>query len=724
MDDLTADPPIRLGRAALPPPAPLEMPDQALARRPDPPASLGSDPGSRLMRLVLFCGSATVTALLGHEMYMVLSGGETGWIAYLMVALFLVNIGWISLGTCSTVLGLLFAPGSARPSRQPDAQPDAQGAAISTALLVPIYNEDTASVVGAARATLRQLDLAGCADPFNVFLLSDTTRPDVWLTERRLVDAARAEPLMAAKLFYRHRLRNRERKAGNIRDWVERWGGAYEAFIVLDADSLMEADAIVELARRMAADPRAGLIQTAPRLIGARTPLARVQQFATRVYGPVQAAGLAAWFGNAGSYWGHNAIVRTRAFAAAAGLPTLSGGPPFGGLILSHDFVEAALLRRAGWAVRLAPDIQGSYERGPPNLVELVARDRRWCQGNLQHLRLLGTAGMHPLGRLHLAMGAMSYIASPLWMMFLLAGMALALYSSLVPPEYFTDEWSLFPKWPQFDAQRAIMLFGACMAVLFAPKLLGLAVFLAEPAARGHRWRAMIGFVVETVLSALLAPVLMLTQTRAIFQIVTGRDSGWNIQSRDAASVPWRVLLRVHRSHVLVGLVLALAAGAISASLLAWMTPAIAGLVLSVPLAALLASRRAGDFLARHGILVTPEDTAEPAIARAAAAASVEAEAETTARPSSVLADPRALADHISALDTATARRPGEPDATFANALLRLSDGTGLAELDDREVHALLSEPEFLRRVARGDVPGWSAFRAHRTAEMRAAAER
>ncbi len=227
------------------------------------------------------------------------------------------------------------------------------------------------------------------------------------------------------------------------------------------------------------------------------------------------------------------------------------------------------------------------------------------------------------------------------------------------------------------------------------------------------------------VLSALLAPVLMLTQTRAIFQIVTGRDSGWNIQSRDAASVPWPVLLRVHRSHVLVGVVLALAAGAISASLLAWMAPAIAGLLLSVPLAALLANRRAGDFFARHGILVTPEDLAEPDIVRAAAAASAGAGTETApACPGSVLADPGALADHISALDAATARRPGEPDPTFARALLRLSDGTDVGELDDREVHALLSEPDFLRRVARGDVPGWKALPSAATAGLHPPADR
>ena len=200
--------------------------------------------------------------------------------------------------------------------------------------------------------------------------------------------------------------------------------------------------------------------------------------------------GLRAWFGNAGNYWGHNAIIRTRAFADCGGLPELPGKPPFGGLILSHDFVEAAFLRRGGYAVRMADDLAGSYEHAPPNLIELAARDRRWCQGNLQHTRLLGTAGLHPLSRLHLFMGVMSYLASPLWLLFLLAGMSLALHAYLVPPDYFLDRWSLFPDWPRIDPERAMVLFGLCMLVLFAPKLLGTAAFLGDPAARGLRLRS------------------------------------------------------------------------------------------------------------------------------------------------------------------------------------------------------------------------------------------
>ena len=345
---------------------------------------------------------------------------------------------------------------------------------------MPTYNEDPAAIFGAACAMMRDLHARGAGEAFDLFLLSDTTRADVWLDEQALADAARADPEIGARIFYRHRGRNLRRKAGNIADWVERWGSAYPFMLVLDADSLMEATCIIELARRMEADETLGILQTAPQLIGGATPLARVQQFASRVYGPVLTRGLRAWFGDAGNYWGHNAIIRTEAFADCGGLPELPGKPPFGGLILSHDFVEAAFVRRGGYAVRMADDLPGSFEHAPPNLIELAGRDRRWCQGNLQHARLLGTAGLHPLSRLHLFMGVMSYLASPLWLLFLLAGMSLALHAYLVPPDYFLDRWSLFPDWPRIDPERAMALFGICMLVLFAPKLFGAAAFLRE----------------------------------------------------------------------------------------------------------------------------------------------------------------------------------------------------------------------------------------------------
>ncbi|MFO1144571.1 MAG: glucans biosynthesis glucosyltransferase MdoH, partial [Amaricoccus sp.] len=425
-------------------------------------------------------------------------------------------------------------------------------------------------------------------------------------------------------------------------------------------------------------------------------------QFASRIYGPVLTRGLRAWFGNAGNYWGHNAIMRTKAFAECGGLPELPGKPPFGGLILSHDFVEAAFVRRGGWAVRMADDIPGSYEHAPPNLIELASRDRRWCQGNLQHVRLLGTSRLHPLSRLHLAMGVMSYLASPLWLLFLLSGMALALHAYLVPPDYFLDRWSLFPDWPRIDPERAMALFGVCMLVLYAPKLFGTAAFLRSRDSRGLRGRTLLGVLAELVLSALVAPIMMLVQTGSVLQILTGRDSGWSAQARDADRVPWPLLWRFHRRHMLVGLLLGVIAGAISWRLLAWMSPALLGLILAVPLSGFMGSAAAGRWLARMGMLVTPEERDPPPLAADAdrEAAELRERCRVPDGLPGLIADPAAFQRHLDWLDGPTARRPGEPDASLGAALLKLADGLGVERLDAKESFAVLASGPTLADLA------------------------
>ena len=335
----------------------------------------------------------------------------------------------------------------------------------------------------------------------------------------------------------------------------------------------------------MEADETLGILQTAPQLIGAATPLARVQQFASRVYGPVLARGLRAWFGNAGNYWGHNAIIRTRAFADCAGLPELPGKPPFGGLILSHDFVEAALVRRGGYAVRMADDLTGSYEQAPPNLIELAARDRRWCQGNLQHIaaaRRRRPASAQPAAPRH-GGDVLSRLAalarcscSPAWRW--------RCTPTWCRPTTSSNRWSLFPDWPRIDPERAMALFGLCMLVLYAPEAL-----------RRRRLPARARLARAAPPHALRRP----GRDRALGAGRADHDAGADElggaesspaataagtpQARDADRVPWSLLWRFHRRHVLAGLLLAAAAGAISWRLLAWMSPALVGLVLRRP---------------------------------------------------------------------------------------------------------------------------------------------
>jgi membrane glycosyltransferase len=364
----------------------------------------------------------------------------------------------------------------------------------------------------------------------------------------------------------------------------------------------------------MARRPEAGLIQTVPRLVGADTLFARLQQFAVGVYGPVVAAGFAAWYQKSGNYWGHNAIVRTRAFAGAAGLPSLSGRPPLGGHVLSHDFVEAAFLRRAGWHVLMHPHLLGSYEGCPPTLIDVAIRDRRWAQGNLQHLRIVGTRGMPWVSRLHLGMGAYAYVSSVLWALSLLVGVVLSLQSAYTLPVYFTETKTLFPVWPVIDSAKAFYLFLVTIAVLLLPKILGVLAAALRPATDAPRpglGIVLAGSLVEILLSILIAPILMLVQTRAIFEILAGSDSGWSAQRREGGAHMLASLLKFHAGHVATGAVLAVACLLASLYVTAWMGPIIAGLLFSVAIS-YFTSRTAPGWLAK--VLSTPEDIDPPSI--------------------------------------------------------------------------------------------------------------
>jgi membrane glycosyltransferase len=328
--------------------------------------------------------------------------------------------------------------------------------------------------------------------------------------------------------------------------------------------------------------------------------------------------GLSVWMGRDGNYWGHNAIIRTKAFADHAGLPDLKGRPPFGGHILSHDFVEAALVRRAGWAVYMLPDLGGSYEESPPSLIDLSARDRRWCQGNLQHMRVITAKGLKLPTRQHFATGIMSYLASPFWLFQLIVGIALVLQTTYIRPEYFSRDFRLYPIWPRFDPERALTLFAITMGILLAPKVFGLILMLLrgrDRRASGGGIRLIISSTIEMILSALLAPILMLIQSGSVFQILLGRDTGWQPQRRDDGSIPLRDIVRRHKAHTVLGALAGVSAFMIATSLFLWMSPTILGLLLAIPLSWLSGQLGAGLALKRLGLLMTPEESNPPPIA-------------------------------------------------------------------------------------------------------------
>ena len=698
----------RPGRAAalgMPPESTLAMPEQDLRTAPARRVPVTRGPAPLAARAFVFGAAAALTAYGAREMYEVVSVSGTTILQWALLVLFTLNFSWIALAFTSAVLGLAIL------LRRPAPHPRPAALAARTAVVMPVYNESTARTFGALEAMIRDVHATGHGASFDWFVLADTTRPDAWVAEERAFLALRDRVSGIASVHYRRRPKNHHRKAGNIADFVTRWGGAYEHMLVLDADSLLTGDCIVTLAAAMEADPDAGIVQSLPLIVNRNTLFARLQQFAARVYGPVIATGLAAWSGRDGNYWGHNAIIRTRAFAESCGLPDLPGKPPFGGHILSHDFVEAALIRRAGWSVYMLPALAGSYEESPPSLIDVAVRDRRWAQGNLQHARVIGARGLALASRQHFATGIAGYVASPLWLAQLVVGIAIALQVAYVRPDYFGGDFQLFPTWPRFDPIRALNLFGLTMAVLLAPKAFGLVLALADRTVRracGGGPRLVASAVLEVACSAMLAPVAMLIQSGSVSQILAGRDTGWNPQRRDDGSIPLRDIVRRHLWHTLLGVVTAVGAFSIATSLALWMSPTILGFLLAIPISWASGQLAIGLWLRRRGLLVTPEETDEPAIIGAARLRQDANEAEgfdDAEAVSAVLADPGLMEAHLAMLPPAAGgRRQIVPERELAAAKIRESDRPeeAIAWMTPGERMAVLCDRGLLASLAKG----------------------
>jgi membrane glycosyltransferase len=551
------------------------------------------------------------------------------------------------------------------------------------------------------------IEATGHGDSFDYFVLSDSTNPEIWLQEEALFLHVRTlDGPHADRVFYRHRAENTERKTGNIREFVQRWGGAYESMIILDADSLMTGTCIVHLAKAMEADLCAGIIQSMPLIINRNTLFARLQQFAARVYGPIIVHGLASWMGVDGNYWGHNAIIRLKAFAAHCGLPKLSGPPPFGGPILSHDFIEAALIRRGGWSVTLLPDLSGSYEESPPTLIDLMGRDRRWCQGNLQHIRLLSTPGFKLASRQHLMTGIMGYLAAPFWFLQLLIGILLVLQTQYVRPEYFRHEFSLLPTWPRFDAERALWLFILTMSILLLPKALGAVLTLIRGWSDGTI-KLFLSTLFEIVLSALLAPILMIVQSFTVIHILLGSDSGWKTQRRDDGTLTWSAIIRYHLGHTLLGIFTGIASFMISFSLFAWMSPTVIGLLLSIPLSWFTGLPSVGLSLKQLGLLRIPEETNLPHVVIRASelTSSFDSEPAAYANSLTVLArNPNLREQHINMLPVEEVKKRGVVNALHLVVTEKLKEALNFREAlswleSSEERRTILSDRTLIRAL-------------------------
>ena len=574
----------------LPPDAPLDMPVQPLEwlgslTQAGPAPLRGSAPNIAGRRAFMVLGSLLLGVLAAAQMQDSLAADGIDALDIAFLTLFFSLFTWISFGFLGAMAGVIAlvtkeaAPDTSRLQRLPRQR---------TAVLLTICNEDLEAVLRRLRVMTRSIAAFGAAQLFDVFVLSDSAA-DTEIAEAR--GFQRIREATAVRVFYRRRSRNVARKPGNIADWVQRFGGAYEAMIVLDADSLMTGEAMVRLAVTMEEQPELGLLQTIPAIIHGHTFFARWQQFAAAAYGHVASAGLQWWSGSEATYWGHNAIIRVRAFAQSCGLPPLTGAEPFGGNIMSHDMVEATLLRRRGWAVQMTTLPNGSYEEFPPTLADHAIRDRRWCQGNLQHLRLIGADGLHWVSRLQLLMGASSYVTSPLWLALLLIG--------VVEQARATGEVFFATPQPWLLALTGTLLFG--------PKLVALVWIAIDRnlrASLGGGKRATATVALEIPLSMLVAPIIMVGQTLAIVDILRGRPSGWLAQRREADGLDPRDALYLYGWHMALGLGFLLAAFIGMAGAI-WTMPVTLGLLFA-PLTAMLVSRRdVGAYLADRGLFVS-----------------------------------------------------------------------------------------------------------------------
>jgi membrane glycosyltransferase len=555
-------------------------------------------------------GSAAVAAGLFKQ---ALPAATPASLASVMVLLFFLLFGWVSWGAWTAVAGFILLRGSRRSASasRPTGPREKRGRA---AIVYPICHEDTERTFAGLEATCLSLAKAAGPGAFDFYVLSDSRDPAVWIEEEtawaRLRNATGGECI-----YYRRRRVPGGGKAENIADFCRRWGRLYEYMVVLDADSVMAGATIVRLVDLMDAHPDVGIIQTVPVPVNRQSLFARIWQFAARLYGPMFAAGMHYWQLGDGVYWGHNAIVRVEPFMAHCGLPRLPGTSQLSGQIMSHDFVEAALIRRAGWTIWLAYDLEGSYEEIPPTIPDYLKRDRRWCRGNLQHARLLALTGLSAGHRLHFLFGICTYLIAPLWMLFLAGEMAVAAANR--DPEV----WGIaFAAGGPLHGPWAILLLATMAVMLFLPKILALILVAARADVVrlfGGRARCTLSVLLEMLASALMAPIVMVSFSWFVISILAGAQVRWSSQPRRDHAMAWREASLRQAGLTAVGIAWATAAAWIRFPRTAeWLTPILFGLLLSIPITAYSSSAGLGEVARRWRLFLTPEESKPPEVLR------------------------------------------------------------------------------------------------------------
>jgi membrane glycosyltransferase len=587
------------------------------AAAPSAPASAERQPWQQAARrrravfvLLTVLSTAVATRLFAHMQ----PDYDNAWLQYGQITLFALLSAWVVTGFMTAMMGFyVTVRGDKHALSAKKVQHHTLAVDTRTAIIMPICNEDVRTVFAGLRATCESVAATGHVQAFDVFVLSDTSDPATQKAERAAWEDLRTQLAThpdqpQIEVYYRLRKRRADRKAGNVADFCRRWGKDYRYMVVLDADSVMSGDCLVSMVKLMEANPTAGIIQTATQAIGHMTLHARAQQFASRVTGRLFTLGMQFWQMGESHYWGHNAIIRIEPFMQHCALAHIPGKGGMSGSIMSHDFVEAALMRRAGYHVWLVADLVGSYEQQPPDLLAELQRDRRWCQGNLQNSRLIAEPGIHPVHRSMFGTGAMAYLSAPLWLCFLTMGTALWLSGSPM-----VSNWALLPG-------ELLTLWAWTLCMLFLPRVLGLAAVLInrQQQAYGGTVSLLRSAVLETLIALLQAPIRMLAHSMFVLVALTGLKLEWKSPPREATAVPWRTALQQLSPMSMVIVLLAAGITLIDPSALVWLLPVGLPLLLAIPMTVLTSQVGMGIAMRTNNYLLIPEESKSPAVLRRA----------------------------------------------------------------------------------------------------------
>lgn len=551
---------------------------------------------------------AAMTALLAAT----LAPGGLSAVDLLLIALFAVTLPWFAIGFWNAVIGLAIM----RLSPDPVATALPAAARLSgdepitaaTAILLCIRNETPDRIVRNAQPLLAGLVAASAGDRFHLFVLSDTSDSAIAAEEERRFGRLADEWRGRIGVTYRRRAGNEGFKAGNIADFCARWGGDYEFALTLDADSVMSASAALRMVRLIASDPKIGILQGLVIGLPAASAFTRLFQFGMRLGMRSYAIGSAWWQGDCGPYWGHNAVLRLKPFIAHCELSALPDGGPLAGHVLSHDQIEAVLMRRAKYEVRVWPDETLGFEANPPTLIEFIRRDLRWCQGNMQYWRFIGLPGLHPVSRCQLALAILMFLHSPAWIAFFVVA-ALAAAFAPEPAEAVA-------------AGPGFALFCVMILMWFAPPIATAVDVLAHANLRrafGGALRFGASVLAALAFTLLLSPIMALAHSIFLAGMPFGREPRWSAQERDDHAVPFSDALRRLWPQTMLGWSAIALLAVTQPAALPYALVVAAGLALAAPFAGVSSWPAVGRMMMRTGLARLPEETAPPPILAALA---------------------------------------------------------------------------------------------------------